>query len=355
MRSSFPAALALAAAALLFACRADAQTQSPTPREKPAEEQVSPVDAMNRARRYFDYGDYPAVSRILTRLDVSGIESLELRIDAYRLLGLSLFYQGKRGEAYRAFLELLYLDPDFQMDPFYVPPAAAEAFNEVRRDAEAQLAPIRAQKRGLEEARRRTLEEEAQRRRRRELEDEQRRIAAMAPVVERRVVQREFWVTMLPFGVGQLQNGDRNLGIALATSEVVAGVTSAGSALLIEGLRDSTGKFSAGAYPLASRLNVAKWIGAGVFYALWIGGAIHAAARFQPEGTPTERLVTNGSGSLPSPVLPAGATLPPPAGQQPAPAPPAPKQEKPQQEKPQQEKPQQKQPQQKPESSPAPP
>jgi hypothetical protein len=367
MRSSVLAALALGAAALLFAGRADAQTQSPRLHEKPPEEQVSPVDAMNRARRYFDYGDYPAVSRILTRLDVSGIESLELRIDAYRLLGLSLFYQGKRGEAYRAFLELLYLDPDFQMDPFYVPPAAAEAFNEVRRDADAQLAPIRAQKRSLEESRRRTMEEEAQRRRKRELEDEQRRIAAMAPVVERRVVQREFWVTMLPFGVGQLQNGDRNLGIALATSEVIAGATSAGSALLIEGLRDSTGKFNAGAYPLASRLNVAKWIGAGVFYALWIGGAIHAAARFQPEGTPTERLVTNGSGFLPAPALPPGATLPP-AGQQPAPTQPTPTQPTPTQptptrptqptptqSAPQQGKPQQEKPQQKPESSPAPP
>ncbi|GAC1558570.1 MAG: hypothetical protein NVS2B9_20610 [Myxococcales bacterium] len=318
MRLLLLAAL-LGAAALAPAARAQPQ-QSAAGGDRAAardnEEQVSPVEAVSRARRYFDYGDYPAVSRILGRLDVSEIESPELRMNAYRLLGLSFFYQGKRADAYRAFLELLYLDPDFQMDPFYVPPAAAEAFNEVRRDAEARLAPIRAQKRSIEDARRKTLEDEAQRRRKRELEDEQRRIAAMAPVVERRVVQREFWVTMLPFGVGQLQNGDRSLGIVLATSEVIAGATSAGSALLIESLRDSSGKFSPGAYPLASRLNVAKWVGAGLFYALWIGGAIHAAAHFQSESAPVERLLTNGgggtgSGALPAPALPPGTTLPP--------------------------------------------
>jgi hypothetical protein len=210
------------------------------------------------------------------------------------------------------------------MDPFYVPPAAAEAFNEVRRDAEAQLAPLRAQRHAEQEARRRALEEEAARRRRLEQEDEQRRLAAMAPVVERRVVQREFWVTMLPFGLGQMQNGDRSLGIALATSEVIAGATSAGSALLIEGLRDSSGHFGPGSYPLATRLNYAKWIGAGLFYALWIGGAIHAAAHFESESQPVDRLVTNGKEAvLPQPTLPGGAVLVPPAPQRPAQQPPA--------------------------------
>lgn len=295
--------VALAAAIALSAAGGRAQPAPRDQQQREADQQLSPVDAMNRAARYFDYGDYPAVSRILTRLDVNGIESQELRIDAYRLLGLSLFYQGKRGEAYRAFLELLYLDPDFQMDPFYVPPAAAEAFNEVRHDAEAQLAPLRAQRHAEQEAKRRALEEEAARRKARELEDEQRRMTALAPVVERRVVSHEFWVTMLPFGVGQLQNGDRTLGIGLATGQVVAGATSAGSALLIEGLRDNgTGKFGAGNYPLATRLNVAKWVGAGIFYALWIGGAIHAAVNFQPEAAPVDRLVSTGRASTTQPA-----------------------------------------------------
>ena len=44
-----------------------------------------------------------------------------------------------------------------------------------------------------------------------------RRLQQISPSIERRVVQHEFWVTMMPFGLGQLQNGDRKLGIFLAT------------------------------------------------------------------------------------------------------------------------------------------
>jgi hypothetical protein len=119
----------------------------------------------------------------------------------------------------------------------------------------------------------------------------------LSPSVERRVVQREFWVSMLPFGIGQLQNGDRTLGIALATAQVIAGASSAGSALLIEELRDSsTGRFNNRGpgntpYLTASRLNVLKWVSAGLFYALWAGGAIHAAVHFQPEEQLPDRLL----------------------------------------------------------------
>src|SRR5262249_28652071 len=206
----------------------------------------SAVEAMNRARVTFEYGDYPQASKLLSALVEGGrFESLSLRAEAYRLLGLSLFYQGRKGEAYSAFLEYLYLEPDAQLDPFYVPPAAVSFFDQVKKEAEPKLAPLRAQKRAEIEARQKQAAEEAERRRQRELEEEGKRLQQITPQVERRVVQREFWVSMMPFGIGQLQNGDRTLGAILATSEVIAGAASAGSALLIEELRDpATGKFS---------------------------------------------------------------------------------------------------------------
>src|SRR5207237_4333335 len=185
-----------------------------------------------------------------------------------------------------AFLEYLYLDPDAELDPFYVPPAAVSFFDQVKKEAEPRLAPIRAQKRAEQEARKKLAAAEAERRRQRDLEEERKRLQ---PSIERRVVQHEFWVTMMPFGIGQLQNGDRNLGLALATAQLVAGASSAGSALLIEQLRDNTtGRFDnhgtgGTQYKTAERLNVVKWVGAAVFYALWAGGAIHAAIHYQPE------------------------------------------------------------------------
>src|SRR5207237_4377835 len=182
--------------------------------DQPEKELPSAVEAMNRARVTFEYGDYPQASKLLSALvEVGRFESAQLRAEAYRLLGLALFYQGRKGEAYSAFLEYLFLDPDAQLDPFYVPPAAVSFFEQVKKEAEPKLAPIRAQKRAETEARQRAAAEEAERRRQRELEAERQRLMQISPSVERRIVQREFWVSMMPFGVGQLQNGDRTLGI----------------------------------------------------------------------------------------------------------------------------------------------
>ena len=266
--------------------------------DQPEKELPSAVEAMNRARVTFEYGDYPQATKLLSALVEGGrFESLSLRAEAYRLLGLALFYQGRKGEAYSAFLEYLYLEPDAQLDPFYVPPAAVSFFDQVKKEAEPKLAPIRAQKRAEQDARQKAATEEAERRRQRELEEERKRLA---PSIERRVVQKEFWVSMMPFGIGQLQNGDRTLGLVLATAQVIAGASSAGSALLIEQLRDqNTGKFSPAGTPspylTAQRLNIFKWVGAAIFYTLWAGGAVHAAIHFQPEEQLPDRLLTNGN------------------------------------------------------------
>jgi hypothetical protein len=113
----------------------------------------------------------------------------------------------------------------------------------------------------------------------------------------------------MPFGIGQFQNGDQSLGTALATSQIVAGATSAGSALLIEALRDrSTGKFQSGSYNIARNLQIAKWVSAGAFYALWIGGALQAAIKFKAETSARDLVLP----STAEPGLP--SEQPPPAG-----------------------------------------
>jgi pyruvate/2-oxoglutarate dehydrogenase complex dihydrolipoamide acyltransferase (E2) component len=270
----------------------------PAPVQEP--ESQAAADAMNQARRTFEYGVYAQASKMLAALLEAGrFESLQSRAEAYRLLGLSLFYQGRKGDSYSAFLEYLYLDPDAELDPFYVPPNAVQFFDEVKKEAEPRLAPIRAQKRAEQEAQKKAAAEEAEKRRRRELEEERKRLAVLSPRIERRVVEHEFWVTMMPFGIGQLQNGDRTLGITLATGQLISGAASAGSALLIEGLRDNdTGKFnpngSGNAYQNAQRLDVIKWVGAAVFFALWAGGAVHAAINYKPEEVLPDRLLQPG-------------------------------------------------------------
>jgi tetratricopeptide (TPR) repeat protein len=267
------------------------------------EQSRAAADAMARARVTFEYGDYAQASKLLSALVEAGrFDSLQTRAEAYRLLGLSLFYQGRKGEAYSAFLEYLYIDPDAELDPFYVPPAAVAFFEQVKKEAEPRLQPLRSQKQAQLDAQKRAAAEEAERRKQRELEAERRRLQEISPSVERRVVQHEFWVTMMPFGIGQLQNGDRKLGIFLATAQLITGAASAGSALLIEQLRDNTtGKFDdngpgATPYKSAQRLNVVKWVGAALFYGLWVGGAIQAAINFKPEEQLPDRLLQPGQG-----------------------------------------------------------
>jgi len=297
--------LLLAALIAFFPLASGAQGQAQADRQRrPApvdKEPATPLEALQQARAEFEYGDHGRVVRLLGP-SAAKIENPTLRAEAFRLLGIALFYRDRNEQSSAAFLELLRLEPDEELDPFYVSPRAIAFFDEVKKNAEEMLRPIRESKRREAEERRHAAETEAAQRRQREQDEEARKLLALRPptILERRVVQREFWVSLLPFGIGQMQNGEQNLGTALATSQIIAGATSAGSALLIEALRDrSSGKFSAGSYNIASRLQYSKWIGAGLFYALWVGGAVHAAIRFKPEITGTDLV-------LPSAAVPGG-------------------------------------------------
>jgi len=270
------------------------------------ESEDAAAEQVRLAQRDFEYGDYAKVAQRLAGLvEVGRFETPELRARAYTLLGEALLLQDppRAVEAHRAFLELLFLDPDTELDPFYVPPRVIEFFEREKKELEPQIAPLRAQRRAEKEARRRAFEEEAQRRRQ---EEADRRLRAIQPNVERTVVQHEYWVSLLPFGLGQLQNGDRTLGYTLATLEVIFGAASVGSALLIETLRDqNTQKFGPGDYQIAHRLQIVKWVGAAAFYSLWAFGAVHAAMNYKAHTIVKDQLLVGPApGSTASPVMP---------------------------------------------------
>jgi tetratricopeptide (TPR) repeat protein len=306
VRFSFVAGLT-AWAMLASAARAQG-TRDRRPVEAPAPQ--SPREALQQARAAFEFQDYARVEQLLAPV-AEQVDNPQLRAEAYRLLGIARFYMGKSGAATAAFTELLKLNPDEELDPFYVSPRAIAFFDQVKRAKEPELRHIREQRQRDAEERRRAAEAEQAARRQREQEEEARRLTALRPptILERRVVQREFWVSLMPFGIGQFQNGDQSLGTALATSQIVAGATSAGSALLIEALRDrSTGKFQSGSYNIARNLQIAKWVSAGAFYALWIGGALQAAIKFKAETSARDLVLP----STAQPGLP--SEQPPPAG-----------------------------------------
>jgi len=158
------------AAALAAAAPASAQQ---TERAQQLEGEDAAAEQVRLAQRDFEYGDYGKVSQRLAGLvEVGRFQTPELRARAYTLLGEALLLQNppREAEAHRSFLELLFLDPDTELDPFYVPPRVIEFFEREKKELEPQIAPLRAQRRAEKEARRRAFEEEAQRRRQEEAE-----------------------------------------------------------------------------------------------------------------------------------------------------------------------------------------
>lgn len=245
------------------------------------------TDRLKQARDAFEYGDFDGTVRLLADLPESGLLALESdRIEAYRLLGLAHFFRGDAREATTAFFGLLKQNPDYALDPFYVPPHAVAFFDRVRKDHEALLSPIR------ERRRRRLREQELEDQARRAAEERRRQMLTpqqIPDVLEREVALNSRLVAAMPFGLGQFQNGHASLGSGLATLQVATGATSVLAFLAVEGLRDpDTGAFRGANYQTARNLDLVKWIGAAAFYALWLGGAMDANVRFVPRRVVSE-------------------------------------------------------------------
>lgn len=267
-----------------------------------------PSTELKRARDAFEYGDYARTVAILEPLGDMSILAVESeRIDGFKLRGLSHFYleeptiEESRGQAREAFFGLLKQNPDYELDPFYVPPDAVAFFDMVRAEEEPYLAPIRRARHAR--LREQELEEQARREAERLRRERMEQLAARPVVIERELLQSSTFVAWMPFGLGQFQNGHVGLGTTLLTLEAGAAATSIVCYWLIEGLRDpETRRFSEGNLRLAQRLDVAKWIGAGLFYALWLAGGIDANWRMVPN-----RVVREGPATS---IAPASAVLP---------------------------------------------
>jgi hypothetical protein len=225
-------------------------------------------EKLRQARANFDYRNYGTAADLAQDLiDNRALERTPDQIEAYRIVGLSRFFQGRTEEARIAFINLLSLDPDFQLDPFYVPPQAVSFFERVRADNQALLQPIRERRRAAQEALRQ--EEEA---RARLLAQGQ----AQPQVIREQIIRPSPAVALLPFGVGQFQNGNTALGVTFAVTEAVAAITSVSCWVWVESQRSSTGYFPSSVYSTALTVRDVQ-IGAGIaFFVLWAGGAVEA-------------------------------------------------------------------------------
>ncbi len=268
---------------------------------------------LQRARDRFDYGDYDGAIRVLRRLlDEGLLVSDSQLVKAYRLLGVSLYYRGEKSDARAAFVRLLSIEPDYRLDPFFHSPRLVEFFDEVRSENEALLAPLRAQRKRLQEQRR--LEEEAVRRL---LEEEDRRRAAREErlqgdadlVVERVVANHIYIINWIPFGAGQLQNDQAAKAIGLATAQVITGAASILCYAFVASAPRCQDVIVSGNSPgeperpeqicgippesvnLVRNMERVKWVSGALFWGLVGYGIIDAHLHFEPQRVLSERTI----------------------------------------------------------------
>lgn len=244
----------------------------------------SPEEALTRARHAYARGEHGAVVAITRALlypdpRLAG----DSEIAAHRLLALSYVRLHETRLAEQEFHTLLQLREDFTLDPLD-PAQARQMLDRIRRRDREKLDRI------VEQRRR----EEAERRRR-ELENQTPPPApaptpAPAPrlVLERTIEKHSRLVSLVPFGVGQFQNGERKKGIALLATEsffAAASVSLFASILIIwpDGRYRTDSDPSRDQTRLARGLQLSQVLTGAVFWAEVLYGLIDARVHFVPQ------------------------------------------------------------------------
>jgi tetratricopeptide (TPR) repeat protein len=167
------------------------------------------------------YGD--AAERLRTLLDArtGSLKSPYDIADARMYLGAVLVAQGKKEAADSVFEELLLSKPDYQPDPLRVSLEAIDAFIDTRSRLHDRLGALQADLVRQEKEQR--AHEEALHKQRL-----QRLVILEQLASEETVIQKNSrWVGLLPFGVGQFQNGQDGLGVAFLAGESLLALSSA--------------------------------------------------------------------------------------------------------------------------------
>ncbi|WP_437961708.1 hypothetical protein WME76_20100 [Sorangium sp. So ce119] len=196
------------------------------------------------AKTRFDAGSYEeAVSRFAAMLDPANppcergpteaastpcrISEPDLIERARGLAAAALVALRRTSEADAYIEQILLANPGYAPNPAVFQPEVIDRFSAVRARIRARLEEVTQQRAEAQRAARLRIEQRRQ--------DERRWVAELQRLAgrERVVDQNSRWIAMLPFGVGQFQNGDEGFGWFFLVSQAVAGGTSIVSALAL--------------------------------------------------------------------------------------------------------------------------
>ena len=241
-------------------------------------------DDFEAARSAYESADYALAAQRFKKLgggDNPTIANRPLLLETKKYLGASYLFLGKLQLAEAEFERLLRLDAQYILDPLAFPEEVQRLFARVkaRLDSERRVAE--------EEERReqdRLTRKETER-----IEGEKLRWARLTALAqeERELQQRSRWIALMPFGIGQVQNGHASLGAVLAVSEVSLLLVSLVSWGVHENLRgknpaaDQRGEYNV----TESVSRYTNQISLGLFGVIAITGIIDAQVRFEGDST----------------------------------------------------------------------
>ena len=156
-----------------------------------------------------------ADARFAAMLDpMSGtLRSKELILDAEMYWGATKFGLGKKDDAGALFEKVILSNPQYEPDPLNIPTAVLDAFTDTRiklRDKLNEIAAQKARDAAIEKAR---LDALAKR------QGEYVLLLEKAASEEHITNENSRWIAMLPFGVGQFQNGKQAAGYFFLSAE----------------------------------------------------------------------------------------------------------------------------------------
>jgi hypothetical protein len=234
------------------------------------------------ARSAYEAQDYALAVKRFEALgggDSPVLTNRSLLLESKKYLGASYLFLGKLQLAEAELERLLRMDPQYILDPLAFPGEVQRLFAGVksRLDAERRVAEAE-QKR--EQDRLQKLETDR-------VSGERRRWELLTNMAQTERVQEVHsrWVALMPFGVGQLQNGHGDLGAVLAVSEGSLLLVSFVSWIVHENLRgQNPGVTQRDEFSLTERVSrYTNQVSLGLFGALAVTGIVDAQLRFEGE------------------------------------------------------------------------
>jgi len=205
----------------------------------------------------FQYGDYPAVITHLEEAMRQGLfQAEEQLLEAYRHLGVTYYILQQKERSKESFMLLLTREPDYKLDPLYVPPIIIDFFESIKKENQQLLDEIR-------QARQKAAQEEEK------------------PLKKEYYRYNAYAVNFIPFGVGQFQNAQPIKGTLFATSELICLALNVTSYFMVRGYRGDDGMYTSGNAKLARDWRITQYVSLGAFVVLAVGGVIDAALNYR--------------------------------------------------------------------------